>query len=201
MRIRSLDYHLILITASILFAIGFICLFGIAYYNYAAAADSFWTQTVKYTDYINLMNSSVYPFLVALLVTLGICIPKRIVPDRLLVKVSIIIFAVTAILAVISGIQTSLGFILAVMMGIQTAVLLLTIKKSASVRFEFRDFSAKVGSSLLHLGVVVFIFDFVNLYEQSIHIPVFWLSTLLIIGGIVMSFYPMNFKIGSYKRN
>lgn len=73
---QKYDYYLIILTTLILFAIGLVSLYGIAYYNYLAANPQ-WTRTILYTQYIDDMNSYLYPFLVLLLVSLGLCIPEK----------------------------------------------------------------------------------------------------------------------------
>ena len=183
------DYYLIILTALILFAIGLVSLYGIAYYNYLAVNPQ-WTRTIQYTQYINDMNSYLYPFLVLLLVSLGLCIPKRLLEQNILIKFSALALAATLILTALYGIETGLGFILAVMTGVQSFVLILTFKKSKAIRYEKEGYTARLGSSLLHLGVVLLIFNFVSLRESPLHISIFWSGMILITAGNIFSFYP-----------
>jgi len=189
MRLKNYDYYLIVLTALILFAIGLICVYGITYYNYLAVNPQ-WTRTIQYGNYIDDMNSYLYPFLVLLLISLGLCIPKRLFEQDVLIKFCAVVLAVTLILTFLYGIEAGLGFILSVMTGVQTLVLILTIKKSKAIRYEKEGYIARLGSSLLHLGVLVVIFNFVALRDSLLHISIFWTGTLLITAGNIFSFYP-----------
>ncbi len=184
---QKYDYYLIIATALILFAIGIVCVYGISYYNYLAAPD--WTNTLQYTKYIDDMNSYLFPFLVLLLITLGLCIPKRLFETDFLMKFSSLVLGVTLILTYLFGIGTGLGFILAIMTVVQSVVLIFTIKKSKTIRYEKEGYVGRIGSSLLHLGVVVLIFNFVSLQESPFHIAIFWFGTILAIAGSIFSFY------------
>ncbi len=188
-RMQKYDYYLIILTTFILFAIGIVCVYGITYYNYLAANPQ-WTRTTLYIRYIDDMNSYLYPFLVLLLISLGLCIPKRLFEQDTLIKFSALVLGMTIILTFLLGIERGLGFILAVMAGVQGLVLILTFKKSKAIRFEKEGYIVKLGSSLLHLGVAMLIFNFVTLRESSFHILIFWFGTILITAGNIFSFYP-----------
>jgi len=189
MRLKNYDYYLIIITTLILFGIGAVSLYGITYYNYLAV-DAQWTQTVQYSQFINEMNSYIYPFLVLLLILLGLCIPKRLFDQEMMIKSSALILGITVILTIISGLEKGLGFILVVMTAVQAIVLILTIKKSRTIRFEKEGYVVRLGSSLLHLGVVILIFNFVNLQDNPYHLLIFWFGMVLITSGNIFSFYP-----------
>ncbi len=189
MKLKNYDYYLIVLTTAILFAIGIVCIYGITYYNYLASVPG-WTETTGYLKFINEMNSYLYPFLVLLLISLGLCIPKRLFEQDILVKISALALAVTVILTYSLGMETAVGFILAVITGLQGIVLILTFKKSRAVRFEKEGHIARMGSSMLHLGIVVLIFNFVTLRENQLHIMIFWGGTILVTAGNLLSFYP-----------
>jgi hypothetical protein len=189
MKLKNYDYYLIILTTLILFAIGAVSLYGITYYNYLAV-DSQWTKTVQYSQYIDEMDSYLYPFLVLLLISLGLCIPKRLFEQDILIKFSAAILGITVILTVLSDIEKGLGFILAVMTVVQAIVLIMTIKKSKSIRFEKEGYIVRIGSSLLHLGFVIIILNFVSLRESSFHLLIFWIGVVLITVGNIFSFYP-----------
>lgn len=183
------NYYLIIITTLILFGIGAVSLYGITYYNYLAV-DARWTQTLQYSQYIDEMNSYIYPFLVLLLISLGLCIPKRLFEQDKMLKSSALILGITIILTIFSGIETGLGFILVVMTAFQSIVLILTIKKSRTIRFEKEGFVVRLGSSFLHLGIVILIFNFVNFKDSPYHLLIFWFGMVLISSGNIFSFYP-----------
>lgn len=189
MRLKNYDYYLIILTTLILFAIGLVSVFGITYYNYLSV-DSQWTRTARYGMYIDEMNSYIYPFLLLLLISLGLCIPKRLFKQDILVKFSAAVLGVTVVLVFLKGIDTGLGFILAITVAVQAVVLILTSKKSQVIRFEKEGYVTRLGSSLLHLGIVILVFNFVSLRDNPFHILVFWAGTLLVITGNIFSFYP-----------
>ena len=189
MKLKNYDYYMIILTTLILFAIGAVSLYGITYYNYLAV-DPQWTKTLQYSRYIGEMDSYLYPFLVLLLISLGLCIPKRLFEQDTLLKSSALILGITVLISIYSGIEKGLGFILALMAAVQAAVLIMTIKKSRSVRFEKEGYIVRIGSSLLHLGVVIIILNFVSLRESSFHLLIFWSGVMLITSGNVFSFYP-----------
>jgi hypothetical protein len=186
---KNYDYYLIIITTLILFGIGAVSLYGITYYNYLAV-DSQWTQTIQYSQYIDEMNSYIYPFLVLLLISLGLCIPKRLFEQDMMIRSSALILGITIILTIFSGLETGLGFILVVMTAVQAIVLILTIKNSRTIRFEREGYVVRLGSSLLHLGIVILIFNFVNFQESPYHLLIFWFGMVLITSGNIFSFYP-----------
>ncbi|MCX9083422.1 MAG: hypothetical protein OIN87_01325 [Candidatus Methanoperedens sp.] len=136
------------------------------------------------------MNSIIYPFLVLLLISLGLCIPKRLFQQDMMIRTSALILGITLILTIYSGLGTGLGFILVIMTAVQAIVLLLTINKSRMIRFEKEGHVVRLGSSLLHLGVVVLIFNFVNFQDNPYHLLIFWIGMVLITSGNIFSFYP-----------
>jgi len=188
-KLKNYDYYLIVLTTAILFTIGIVCVYGITYYNYLAAVPG-WTETAGYLQFINEMNSYLYPFLVMLLISLGLCIPKRLFEQDILIKISLLVLAVTVILTYALGMENAMGFILAVITGLQCIVLILTFNKSRAVRFEKEGYIVRMGSSMLHLGIVVLIFNFVTLRENQLHIIIFWAGTILVTAGNLFSFYP-----------
>lgn len=189
MKLKNYDFYLIILTTLILFAIGAVSLYGITYYNYLAV-DSRWTMTAQYSQYIDEMNSYLYPFLILLLISLGLCIPKRLFELDILIKFSAVILGITVVVTVFLGLEKGLGFILSVMTVVQAVVLIMTIRKSKSIRFEKEGYIVRMGSSLLHFGFVIIILNFVSMRDSPFHLLIFWIGVLLITVGNVFSFYP-----------
>lgn len=189
MKLRKYDYYLIVLTTLILFAIGIVCVYGITYYNYLAVTPG-WTDTIGYLRFIDDMNSYLYPFLVLLLISLGLCIPKRLFEQDILIKISGLVLVVTVILTFLLGMEKAMGFILAVIAGIQGIVLIMTFNKNRAIRFEKEGYLVRMGSSMLHLGIVILIFNFVTLRESQFHILIFWIGTIFVTAGNIFSFYP-----------
>ncbi len=192
MKFKNYDYSLIIITTFILFAIGVVCVFGITYYNYLSIIPD-WTRTDLYSKFLDEMNSYIYPLLVLLLITLGLCIPKRLLEQGKLIKFSALALIITVILIFLLGIETGLGFILVVMTIVQMIVLFLMLNKNKALKFEKEGHFTRLGSSLLHLGLVVMILNFVALRESPFHISIFWGGMLLVMFGTIFSFYSDKF--------
>lgn len=189
MKIRNYDYYLIILTVLILSGIGLVSLYGISYYNYLAV-DPQWTATDQYSRYVGEMDSYLYPFLILLLILLGMCIPKRLFGQDLLIKFSTIILGITVGLIFLYDIGTGMGFILFSMMFVQIIVLIMTIRKNKSIRFEKEGYLTGIGSSLLHLGYVIIILNFISLKDSPFHMLFFWMGLILITSGNILSFYP-----------
>lgn len=181
------DYYLILVTAALLAAIGALCVYATVIYTYSSSP--LWTMGPDYERYVEEMNRYAYLPVVLLLIVLGLCIPKRVVPRELLFRFSAGILAATLLLVMAAGLETSLAFLLGIALALQACVLFLTLRKSRLVVFERRGHTVQVGSSLLHLGVVLFILDFVALRESGMHIGIFWVSALLMTGGTAVSMF------------
>lgn len=187
---KNYDYYLILATSFALLLIGVVCVYGVWYSYDLYTTNPNWQSTIQFSEYIGMMNMYVYPFVLVLLLSLGLCIPKRIVPRTALIKATAVILLLTLIASVVGGIGLGTTFILLMSIAVQTVVLVLTIMKSGALTFEREGYLIQVGSSLLHLGTVLFIFDFASMRDSVYHIPVFWVVTLLIGVGTFMSFYP-----------
>jgi hypothetical protein len=136
------------------------------------------------------MDSYLYPFLVLLLISLGLCIPKRLFEQDILLKFSAILLGITVILTIFLGLKTGLVFILALMTVVQSIVLIMTIRRSKFIRYEKEGYMVRIGSSLLHLGLVLIILNFVSLKDSPYHLLIFWFGVIFITIGNVFSFYP-----------
>ena len=187
---KNYDFYLILATSFALLLIGIVCVYGVWYSYDLYTTNSNWQSTIQFPEYISMMNLYVYPFVLVLLLSLGLCIPKRIVPRTELIKATAVILLLTLIASVVGGIELGMSFILLMSIAVQAVVLVLTVMKSGALTFEREGYLIQIGSSLLHLGTVLFIFDFASMRDSVYHIPIFWVVTLLIGIGTFMSFYP-----------
>ncbi len=188
--LKNYDYYLIIVTSIALMMIGLVCVFGVWYSYDLYSTNSNWQSTIQFPEYISMMNMYVYPFVLVLLLSLGLCIPKRIVPRAALIKATFVILLLTLVASVVGGIELGITFILLMSIAVQAVVLALTILKSGALTFEREGYLIQIGSSLLHLGTVLFIFDFASMRDSVYHIPVFWVVTVLMGIGTLMSFYP-----------
>lgn len=183
---KHFNFILALVTIGILGLIGILFIVGTVY---SSIQPAYWTQTPVYAEYIEVMNASVIPLVLALVVVLGLCIPKRLFDGKDLIIVTIALLGATAILGIATDVKTAIGFLLVIASLIQTLVIVLTLIGSKRVSYEKSGFFVQVGSALLHLGLIIFVLDFVNLAEHPSHLAVFWVATALIGVGMVFTFY------------
>lgn len=190
--LQHYDYTLILLTTLVLAGIGIICLYGITYYNYHYTPR--WTSTQSYTEYLQRMNHYTYPLVVLLLITLGMCIPKRILPRDKLLQANILILTATTLLS-LHNTLTGITFLLTTMLLLQGALTIhIAIQPAHTHRFEKQGRILQLGSSTLHLGIILLILDLTALQASPQHLTVFWASTTLITTGSILSFYPEHIK-------
>jgi hypothetical protein len=187
--IKNLNYILILITMAILGAIGLIFIAGAGYSWVQSIQMSDWQRTSLYYDYITAMNLGVAPLSILLVIVLGLCIPKRLFSGATLLQLMGVLLFLTLAAAALVGPMWGIAFLLAAAGLIQVVVIALTLAGSKQLSYESRSFLVQIGSALLHLGFVIFLFNFVVLSASESHISVFWLATVLIGIGMILSFY------------
>lgn len=188
-KMKNYDYVLVIITIGLLVALGFIFIYGAGYSYLTSKGNPNWTATSLHQAYLDKMNKLALPLALGLVVALGLCIPKRIVPRNLLLQMTLALLAMASVLAWSRGTKVGLGFLLITGALVQTGVVGLTLAGSKILRFEHQGFFVQLGSALLHLGIAVFLVDIVLLQATSFHIAIFWLATVLIMAGSALSFY------------
>jgi hypothetical protein len=187
--IKNLNYILILITMAALGAIGLVFIAGAGYSWVQSIQMPDWQRTGLYNDYIAAMNFAVTPLSILLVIVLGLCIPKRLFSGVILLQLMGVLLFLTLAASVLLGAMWGIGFLLAAAGFIQVVVIAMTLAGSKRLSYESRSFLVQIGSALLHLGFVIFLFNFVILSGSPSHISVFWLATVLIGFGMVLSFY------------
>ena len=183
------DYTLVVATVIVLLAIGLVSLYSIGYYHDAVQQDPGWSAGPSFASYLEMMNTLSFPLVVALLIALGLCIPKRVVPRSELKIISAFILGATVVVYAMRGIQAGLGLLLIIAIAVQTASLALTVLKRGRLMYEKEGYLVQLGSALLHLGVIVLLFDIAVLRGHEQHISIFWVSTILLLLGMFFSFY------------
>jgi len=154
-----------------------------------AIDETGWEQ-VGYDAFVSAMNLVAAPQVVALVVVMGLCVPKRLFSRRALIAVSagMVAVGIVAWLAT-SSLATGLAVYLVLAGLIQLAVVLLTAVGARGPSYLTEGRLTKLGSGLLHLGFIVFALVVVALQRSSFMIEVFWVSALLLTVGSAMSFY------------
>ena len=185
------DYYLILITAVVLFVISVICIYGMFYFKLAQVHQLPAAEKVGYMD---SMNTVLAPFLIALIVLLGICVPKRLLPTSWLNRFSVILVLLALAASFIWGIKVSLALVLIVSLALQVVVLFMALAGSKELNFEKKGYWVRVGSSLLHLGLILFALDLFFYRYQVLHLVLFWITTASALLGMVFCFYAESFS-------
>ncbi len=192
------DLALVLLTAVTLAAFGALALWGMFYYKLNAARPDWSVPAFQ-----EMMNRLATPLVVLLILWLVLCIPKRLFSRRVLLGYSagmlaLGLAALPAYPAVMhalgrdalpgGGPRFALGLVLGLSALLQTAILAFVLA-GARLHFAGRGLALRAGSSLLHLGIVLFTFDLVALQGSRWHIPLFWVATGLLSAGCVLTFY------------
>jgi hypothetical protein len=188
------DYILILATTVVLFLIAIITVYGMFHFKFNEIAES--ENPALRIAYYKDMNSLISPFIVALLVLLSICVPKRLFPFKILNIFAGAMIILTIILIAIYDNVTALTVILFISLGLQLVVFILVLL-GLKLHFEKEGYWTRVGSSLIHLGFILFVLDFIFLNDLDIHLFIFWSSAIAITLGCIYTFYPPKSKINS----
>jgi len=182
----SYDFYLILATTCVLFAMSVICIYAMFYFK--------WTQVQEMAPvlkghYMNQMNMVMAPFVVMLIVLLGICVPKRLLPVRWLNRFAGAMLVVTVAVSLLQDVKTGLLVVLWAALILQCGVLALALAGSERLHFTRTGYWVRLGSSLIHLGIVLFLFDLYFFQYQKMHLLLFWITTFATVVGMVFSFY------------
>ena len=182
----SYDFYLIIATTIILFAICLISIYGMFYFKFAQIHQM--APALKIT-YMNRMNTVIAPFAVCLILLLGICVPKRLLPTAWLNRATLLLIVGTVLTGLIWGGRASLFFILAASLILQVVVLLMALSGSKKLNFHKKGYWVRLGSSLIHLGLILFVLDLLLYEKMTLHLFLFWVTTGTSVLGMVFSFY------------
>lgn len=189
-RQRAWDFGLTVLTVVMLGGLGLQSFIGTLYVWWMQRAVEGWDQTTAYGEYVRVMNGIAAPQLIGLVLLMGLCVPKRLFSRVALIAVS----AAMVVAALIAGVATrSLATAVTVYLGlagfIQVAVVVMTALGARQVGYLTEGRMTKLGSGLLHLGFIIFGIVIAALQRSPYMLPVFWVSTVLMVGGTAMSFY------------
>jgi len=182
----SYDFYLILATALVLFAISLISIYGMFYFKFAQIHQM--APVVKMA-YMNRMNSFVAPFVIILILLLGICVPKRLLPTAWLNRVTAFLIVCAILAGFTAGVKASLFVILGASLVLQVVVLLLALGGSKNLHFHKKGYWVRLGSSLIHLGLILFVLDLLLYEKKNLHIFLFWITTGASVAGMLFCFY------------
>lgn len=185
-RKSSYDYYLILATTAVLFIISVLCIYGMFYFKLAQVQQM--APAIK-IEYMSRMNTMISPFLIGLILLLGICVPNRLLPTVWLNRFAAALFVLVIAVSLGWGIKTGLIVVLIASLILQLAVLVLALGGSQALHFEKKGYWVRLGSSLLHLGLILFILDLFFYEKQTLHLVLFWVTTAATVTGMLLCFY------------
>ena len=185
-RKSSYDYYLILATTAVLFIISVLCIYGMFYFKLAQVQQM--APAIK-IEYMSRMNTMISPFLIGLILLLGICVPNRLLPTVWLNRFAAALFVLVIAVSLGWGIKTGLIVVLIASLILQLAVLVLALGGSQALHFEKKGYWVRLGSSLLHLGLILFILDLFFYEKQTLHLVLFWVTTVATVIGMLLCFY------------
>ncbi|MBI4791152.1 MAG: hypothetical protein HY789_00020 [Deltaproteobacteria bacterium] len=182
----SLDYYLILATVAVLFIISAICIYGM--FSFKLGRVHQLAPAAKLV-YMNRMNSVTAPFIIALIVLLGICVPKRLLSERWLGRFAAALAMTAGAASLWLGVKAGLVVVLVASLQLQLVVLVLAAGGSQSLHFERSGYWVRLGSSLMHLGIILFVLDLFFYQYQLLHLILFWVTTGAVVLGMIFCFY------------
>lgn len=186
---KAWDYTLTVVTVALLGTLGLQSFIGTAYAWWALTAIPGWEQ-IGYGRFVVLMNVIAAPQVVALVVVMGLCVPKRLFDRTVLIIVSgVMLFIGIVAWGVTGSLSTGLAVYLALAALIQVAVIALTVAGVRGPSYLTEGRLVKTGSGLLHLGFIAFAYVVVALQRSAFMLPAFWVATALTVLGTLMSFY------------
>ena len=192
----SYDFYLILATTVVLFAICLISIYGMFYFKFAQIHQM--APAVK-MSYMNRMNTIVAPFVICLILLLGICVPKRLLPTAWLNRITVLLVICALLTGFIAGGKASLLLILGSSLVLQMIVLVLVLSGSKNLHFHKKGYWVRLGSSLIHLGLILFVLDLFLYERKALHLILFWFTTGASVAGMLICFYAesvVNFVTG-----
>lgn len=185
-RKTSYDYYLILATAAVLFIISSLCIYGMFYFKVNHLQE---LEAAVKLQYLEHMNQMMVPFVIALILLLGVCVPKRLLSTAWLNRFTAALAAAAVALGIARGIEAALLLVLVVSLALQLVVLCMAVAGSTRLNFEKKGYLVRVGSSLLHLGLILFILDIFLYRMQALHLVLFWVTTGATVAGMIFCFY------------
>lgn len=183
---KNLDFALLLATVGVLFALSVLCVYAMFAFKLAAVHQ---LPPAAKLAYLERMNAVVSPFIVALILLLGICVPRRLLPTRILGWFAALLALAWLAVSAWQGIRAGLLVVLVASLLLQVLVLALALAGSERLRFARSGYWLRVGSSLVHLGLILFVLDLLLYRQRTLHLYLFWVTTGATVLGMLCCFY------------
>ncbi|MBU1709211.1 MAG: hypothetical protein KKE17_04320 [Proteobacteria bacterium] len=182
----SYDFNLILATAVVLFIISAISIYGMFYFKFAEIHQM---PPATKSLYMHNMNKAVTPFILALILLLGICVPKRLLPVVWVNRFAVFLVAAAVLCGIFLDWKTAILTVLIASLILQTIVLFMAVAGSEKLNFIKKGYWLRVGSSLIHQGLILFILDLLLYRYHTLHLVLFWFTTISTVVGMIFCFY------------
>ncbi len=187
---NSYDFYLIVATVAVLFVISAICIYAMFYFKMANLQQM--APAVKMV-YMDRMNTIMAPFVIGLILLLGICVPKRLLPTSWMNRVAAGLIVLVIAVWSASDLQTALLAVLVVSLVLQFMVFCLALVGSRYLHFERKGYWVRLGSSLIHMGLILFVLDLFLYSYSKLHLFLFWMTTGATVLGMLFCFYADTF--------
>ncbi|NOZ59266.1 MAG: hypothetical protein GXO66_06805 [Euryarchaeota archaeon] len=182
------EKNLTLGAVAALLALGAVSLYSIYEYAEKTGDNPGFAYSPEYLGFMQQMDRLAFPIAVAFLLILAVCIPKRVVPERLLLPLSAALVLVAVVLY-FRDYRFALGVVLLFAFLLQLLVLGLTLA-GRELHFMRQGYWKRVGSALVHLGVVAVLLSIVQpAWVLTDPITFFWGATAAITAGMALLFY------------
>lgn len=177
------------VTIGLMGSLGAQSLLGTVYAWWAHRSTPGWEQAGQ-PGFIGIMNAVAAPQVIALVIVMGLCVPKRLLSHKALLATSAGMVILGLVVAVITrSATTGLAAYLCAAGAIQTLVVVMTLAGARGLAYLSESRLAKAGSGLLHLGFIVMALVVVALQHSPLMLPVSLLSALLLTVGSALAFY------------
>ena len=182
----SYDFYLILATTGVLALISIICVWGMFYFKMAQIHEMVPAAKIAWQ---NRMNAIIAPFIIGLIVLLGICVPKRLMPTKWLNRFAVALVLIAFLTSLLFEVKTGLLVILSASLVLQLVVLAMALAGNEQLHFETKNYWSRIGSSLIHLGMILFVLDLFFHRQPALHLVLFWVTTGTTVLGMTFCFY------------
>jgi hypothetical protein len=186
---RRYDFWLVMITVAVLAAMGLLA-FGGTLWTWAASARApTWAMGPGYAEYTRVMDLLAGPLVAALVAVLGLCIPRRMLSRDSLLLASVGVVLAGLFAGLVEGPTVGMGVFLGLAAALQVVALALTVARVERVTYLGEGLLYQIGSAVLHLGLLVLVFDWAVLPDSPMHLTIFWAGSGMLVAGSAMCFY------------
>ncbi len=179
------ERSLTLAAVAVLAALGVVCLYGIFLYAWMSSGSGYFTYSPAYLSFSQRMDRFALPLAAAFLVVLALCIPRRVVRERYLMRLWGVILVVSLPLYLLDY-RAAAVLTASFALVLQLLVVLMLPFRWEEMRFMFQSRRKKLGSALTHLGVPAVLLGALSF---QVFPALFWAASVVMCAGILLLFY------------